>query len=247
MTTDPEEIRAYFDREDVLEHYARATAHVGLWRSEEMVFCRLFQPQHRLLEVGCGTGRIALGLHELGYQHVLGVDLSRSMIKRARLLATLLEYPVSFQVGDATRLAFEDGLFDGAIFGFNGLMQIPGRASRRMALQEILRVVRPGGYFVFTAHDRDHYTARRYWSAEAERWRTGSQDPGLAEFGDRMVDSDLGRHFIHVPSRAEVLEDLTIAGWEWIEDALRSDIANEPQDVREFADECRFWIVRRPH
>lgn len=246
MTTDSEEIRAYFDREDVLEHYARATANLGLWRSEEVVFRRLFQAQDRLLEVGCGTGRIALGLHELGYQHLLGVDLSRSMIKRARLLATLLEYQVSFQVGDATRLIFEDGLFDGAIFGFNGLMQIPARTARQTALREILRVVRPGGYFAFTSHDRDHYTSRSYWTAEAERWRTGAQNPALAEFGDRIVESDIGRHFIHVPSRPEVLEDLASAGWEWIEDAMRSEIANEPQDVREFADECRFWIVRRP-
>lgn len=246
MTMDKDALQAYFEDEAVLDLYGRATANIGLWHSEEMVFQKYFQPEDRILEIGCGTGRIALGLHELGYRHLLGIDLSRGMVKRARHLATVLEYPVSFQVGDATRLKFDDGLFDGAIFGFNGLMQIPGRAARRRALSGIRRVVRPGGYFVFTTHDRDHFSSGESWEAEAARWETGRQDPALEEFGDRIVQSPIGTYYIHIPSSEEIAADLVETGWDLRAHAMRSEIVNEPAEVREFSDDCRFWAARHP-
>lgn len=241
-----ESLRAYFEREDVLDHYARATASVGLWRSEESLCRRLFRPTDRLLDLGCGTGRIALGLHEIGYEHVLGVDFARAMVKRARQLATLLEYPVSFQVGDARSLSFDDALFDGVVFGFNGLMQIPGASDRLRALREIRRILRPGGLFLFTTHDREHYGWQSFWKEEAGRWEAGEQDGRLQEFGDRWVEADIGAHYIHVPTRGEVEEALQTTGWKLIERHARTALANEPAEVREFSDDCLFWVARRP-
>ena len=77
------------------------------------------------------------------------------MVAAARQLARKMEYAVPFRAADATALAFEDGMFDGAIFGFNGLMQIPSRALRQQALAEMRRVVRPGGRLIFTRRSRN--------------------------------------------------------------------------------------------
>ena len=121
-------VKSYFESDPVVEHYAQAVAHLGLWQSEEKILTRVFKRDVSLLELGCGAGRIALGLYELGYKNILATDYSKGMIKRARHLAKLLEYPVPFRVADATNLEFEDNVFDGAIFGFNGLMQIPSVA-----------------------------------------------------------------------------------------------------------------------
>src|SRR5690606_17818856 len=132
-------VREYFDGKKVVDHYRRATANLGLWASEERVLLKLFSPTSRLLDVGTGTGRVAVGLAELGFVHVLGIDVSREMVKEARRIARVLELPVAFRQGDATQLKFDDDLFDGAIFSFNGLMQIPGRAARRRAFAEIIR------------------------------------------------------------------------------------------------------------
>lgn len=245
MSETPEEmLRKYFSSPPVLEHYLRATAAVGLWRSEQIVFERYFAKSATLLEVGCGTGRIAMGLHELGYRHLLGIDLSRAMIEAARDAARSLDYGISFQVADACALPFEDGLFDGAIFGFNGLMQIPGRERRRAALREIRRVIASQGILAFTTHDRASRHFRDFWEAERVRWDEGKQDPALIEFGDRILPGEEGQLFIHVPSLVEVREDLDATGWELDFTAFRRDIANESQLVRDFADECRFFAAR---
>lgn len=242
---DPSVVREFYDGERAVEHYRRATAAVGLWESEEILLRQLFGPEDRLLDLGTGTGRIALGLAELGYRHILGVELSRGMVKEARRLAQLLGLPVAFRQGDATSLKLGDELFDGAIFGFNGLMQIPGRERRRQALREIRRVVRPGAYFLFTAHDRDQSKYRNFWKQEKRRWESGRQDPALLEFGDRYEETDLGKLYIHVPTVKEVREDLKASGWSCEWERPRSTIANESFPVREFSDECRFYLARK--
>lgn len=243
---DASEVKSFYNSDRVVAHYSRAAAKVGLWRSEEAVFTRLFEPEDCLLELGTGAGRIALGLAELGFRNILGIDLSTAMIKEARKLNRLLEYGVSFQTMDATRLDLPDGQFDGAIFGFNGLMQIPGRENRHLALAEVYRVLRPGAIFVFTTHDRDHSKHKSFWRAEKKRWSHGNQKPELDEFGDRYEDTPLGMLYIHVPTAPEIRKDLKAVGFKIEMDALRSNLANEPWDVRAFSDECRFWVVRRP-
>ncbi len=241
-----ETVLNYFESEEVVEHYAEAAARLGLWRSEEKLFRRLFKPDDTLLELGCGCGRIAFGLAELGYRNLLALDYSQPMIKRARHLARLLEYAVHFKVGDATALEFEDACFDGAIFGFNGLMQIPGQANRAAALAEIFRVLRPGAWFVFTAHDRENRMHQDFWEKEAERWRTKKQRAELDDYGDRFEPTPLGDLYIHVPTRAEMNAQLEAVGFRVEVDILRSELAMESAEVREFSDDTRFWVVQKP-
>jgi hypothetical protein len=50
---------------------------------------------------------------------------------------------------------------------------------------------------------------------------------------------------MHLPDRAEILEDLASAGWIHDFDSMRRDLARESRTVVEFSDECRFWVARR--
>ncbi len=239
------EIKSWFGRESVVEHYAEAAVDIGLWASEELVLQRVFAPTDTLLEVGCGAGRICLGLWELGYRGIIGTDFSRAMIQQARRIAAKLDYSVPLRVADARKLAFEEEIFDGVIFGFNGLMQIPGRADRRGALVELRRVVRRGGRLVFTTHDRAAGSPAGFWAEETQRWETGEQDPRLHEFGDRIVTSDHGPIYIHIPDRDEVVDDLRATGWTLREDAMRSEICRESEAVEAFSVDCRFWVAEK--
>jgi len=240
------EAQLYFAQPEVVENYAKAVSRVGLWVSEERIFKRVFQPEDSILELGCGAGRIALGLWELGYRRVLGTDYCREMVAEARRINQVLEYGAPFQTADATQLEFDDGHFDGAIFGFNGLMQIPGRDNRQRAMREIARVVRPGGWFVFTGHDRDRHGRKSFWREEAKRWREGRQHPQVHEFGDLYYQAEEGYWmYIHAANSEEVAADLAAAGFRVDATALRSEICMEPPEVREFSDDTRFWVVQR--
>ena len=244
---DSETIKAYYRTPSVLDHYTRATTGIGLWLSEKIAFTKLFHKRMQLLEVGTGTGRISFALEHLGYENLTAVDLSEAMIGQAlRIVEASKGSIVRFSVADACDLPFDDESFDGAIFGFNGMMQIPRRESRRQAMKEIFRVLRPGSHFVFTTHDRDNPHHRKFWEQQAKLWADGRQNPSLEDFGDRYEETPMGMLFIHIPVRSEIREDITAAGFKYESDTPRSLLANENAEVREFSDDCRFWIVRKP-
>ncbi len=243
---DSEAVKNYFESVPVLDQYTEAAKNLGLWQSEEKIFTRIFGHEDSILELGCGAGRIAFGLHELGYKNILATDYSSGMIQRARHLAKLLEYSIPFRVADATALEFEDSVFDGAIFGFNGLMQIPKKERRAQALKEIMRVIRPGAWFVFTTHDRERSRHQDFWLKEEERWRLNQQSEEMDDFGDRFQITQSGAHFIHVPTAQEMEAVLNCVGFRIEATVMLSEISVEAKEVNDFADDCRFWVVQKP-
>jgi SAM-dependent methyltransferase len=185
-------------------------------------------------------------MHGLGFHDILATDLCPKMVQEFRRICRLLELSIPSKVVDATAIPFEDNIFDGVIFGFNGLMQIPGAANRQRAIHEVYRVLRPGHFFVFTTHDRDHWKFKDYWKKEQLRWRKGQQQLELIDFGDMVLDDALGKLFLHVPTVREVIDMLKSVGFMVEANMMRSQLANEPLKVREFADDCRFWVAMKP-
>ncbi len=249
----PAQVRADFDDLVSVAHYTRAAHFLGLWESERSLIGRFF-PDHAapLIEAGCGAGRATLGLWTLGYRDLTAFDFAAEQLSQARHLAAERGADaIRFLHADATALEncpeTRERVFSGALFLFNGLMQIPGRARRRTALHGLRAVCAPGAPLLFTTHDRDHSPAERVlWRLEAARWEGGAQDPCLVEFGDRYFEDEAGRTFMHLPDRAEILADLAATGWTHEFDALRREVAHESRAVRDFSDECRFWVARNP-
>ena len=67
----------------------------------------------------------------------------------------------------------------------------------------------------------------------------------LQEFGDRYFSDESGNTFMHLPDRQEILEDLAATGWNHTHDVMRRQVSAETRAVRDFSDECRFWIAHR--
>ena len=244
---DEKVVLSYFEGRAVLDHYEEAARRIGLWASEELVFRKCFQDQKtEILELGCGVGRISFSLWMLGYGNLTASDVSSKMVKRALSIQKERSSEINFLQSDATQLSFDNNSFDGVIFGFNGLMQIPHRANRKKAMQECFRVLRPNGKFVFTSHDRSLPKWKKFWENERKKWKIGSQDKALLEFGDRYGDTPNGKLFIHVPDTSDIRKDLKEVGFLLERDVLRSRVADESQMVKDFSDECRFWIARKP-
>jgi SAM-dependent methyltransferase len=98
-------------------------------------------PAARLVEIGVGTGRVALPLHRRG-RRVVGVDLSAPMLARYRAKAAALGLPPpALALADATRLPLRDRSVD-AVLEVHVLHLIP---AWRAALAEARRVLAPGG------------------------------------------------------------------------------------------------------
>jgi SAM-dependent methyltransferase len=115
-------------------------------------------PEELCLEIGVGTGRIALPLVEAGVR-IVGIDISREMLRR--LVAKRPGENPQVAVADATSLPFAEKTFGSAIAS-HVLHLIPGW---RDAVMEIMRVVRPGGVLLVSRGGRD----RSPWVEEVTR------------------------------------------------------------------------------
>lgn len=161
----------------------------------------------RLLEVGIGTGRIALPLsRHVG--RVVGLDLARPMMQR--LVAKRTDEPVFVVEGDATDLPFASHTFD-AVMTVHVFHLI---SPWRRALDELKRVLRPGGVMVYGTNN----------------W--GEGHPGLQAISDayRAVipsHNDAGKGL----PRGQEKESLNEAGWERIgeEHVHRFTVQRTPQ------------------
>lgn len=245
-------VREDFNDLRAVVHYTKAAHRLGLWASERILIERFFPDKNvRLIEAGCGAGRVSVALAEAGYTRLHAFDFAEELLAQAQSLALERNVNLTLFHADATQLtkchAIRDTGFDGALFMFNGLMQIPLRRNRRRALRQLAAVCRPVAPLLFTTHDRDDSPAERaLWRLEAARWAKGKQDPILREFGDRYYEEDgVGRTFMHLPVREEILADLKATGWTHTFDAMRRQIAVESRSVRDFSDECRFWVAHR--
>jgi SAM-dependent methyltransferase len=102
-----------------------------------------------VLEIGCGSGRYALQIAETTGCTLVGVDLNDSGIRNANALARQanLDARVHFEQCDVAKaLPLADASFD-AVFANDVLCHIPGRFA---LLQEIHRVLKPGGRLIFS-------------------------------------------------------------------------------------------------
>ncbi|TFB08839.1 class I SAM-dependent methyltransferase [Candidatus Atribacteria bacterium MT.SAG.1] len=244
---DTDFIRKSFTTEKTVSDYTKAVSEIGLWESEKMMIKKYFNPEGQILDIGCGAGRTTIGLYKLGYHLVEGLDLSEAMIVQARRISKELNYNITFRVGDAACLDYDDETFKTALFSFNGIMQIPGRENRIKALKEIKRILKPKGYFLFTTHDRDGSKEyESFWKEERRKWALHLEDKSLHEFGDRIIKMEERDIFLHFSTREEVISSLEEVGFILIEGVLRSELCEESEEVKKFSTDCILWLVQKP-
>jgi SAM-dependent methyltransferase len=99
----------------------------------------------RIIEIGVGTGRIAIPLAERGVR-VTGIDISSKMLARLREKRT----DIGVMLAEASRPPLRDSTFDGALF-VHILHLVPDPEA---TLRATLRLVRPGGVIIESRDDR---------------------------------------------------------------------------------------------
>jgi ubiquinone/menaquinone biosynthesis C-methylase UbiE len=104
-------------------------------------------PQPRCLEIGCGQGAVTRLLVERFGAQAVATDFDPEQVAVAQQRLADLDEPVEFRVVDARAMPFDDAQFDG-VFSFGVLHHI--LRGWRQVIAETARVLRPGGWFVFT-------------------------------------------------------------------------------------------------
>lgn len=224
---------------DVTQEKYTLIAEEGLWQSEEVLIKKYFKPNSSILDVGCGTGRTTILLHQMGYQ-ITGVDITPQMIATAKKIAQSKNLNINYQIGDATNLKFQDNSFDNALFANNGWTQIPGKQNRLEALKEIYRILKPGGHYIFTAHKR--YYSGFYLLFWIKQWIKFYILKSLGfkikeiDFGDRFFTRNVGgkklkqKQYIHISSTKEVKEQIKNSGFKLIYQVSMGEISKIDAD-----------------
>jgi ubiquinone/menaquinone biosynthesis C-methylase UbiE len=192
VTATPDQVRAAYDDPklaNVLYHDWEASTYDDKWSISYDQRCIDYAsdrfthvaggdgwPYARALELGCGTGFFLLNLKQAGVLdegHV--TDISPGMVAAAQRNAESLGFSVAGRVADAEQLPYGDATFD-LVVGHAVLHHIP---DVELAMREVLRVLKPGGRFVFAGEptQRGDWVARKLsratWWAATRATRSG--------------------------------------------------------------------------
>jgi 2-polyprenyl-3-methyl-5-hydroxy-6-metoxy-1,4-benzoquinol methylase len=139
------------------------------------------------LDLGCGQGSYAIELVKRGYQ-VWGIDTSAAQIETARQNADRSGLVMELRAGQLTEQEFADASFD-FVYSINVFHHITSQEDRAATLNEVARILRPGGLFILQEINVSNPLNRLYMSYifplinriddGSEVWLLPSRLPGL--------------------------------------------------------------------
>jgi SAM-dependent methyltransferase len=168
----------------------------------------------RLVDLGCGTGRLLIPFARRGYL-VLGVDLSEEMLAVAREKVAEAGVPVALLRANVAELdSLRDGSFDYAACLFSTLGMVCGADVRRRVVGHARRLLRPGGRFVLHVHNKWF----NLWDRGGRDWLLRESLRGWlgrAGAGDRLMPAHQGIAglTLHMFTRREAVRLLESAGF----------------------------------
>ncbi len=129
-----------------LESYV-LKAKEGLWKEEEILVKKYLNKKDKVLIVGCGTGREIIGLKKLGFNNLVGVDISPDMIREAKKLLPDVKLITS------NIIEFKPTRKYDAILYFNNIIeQIPNKKDRVKAILKPKQLLNKKGKIILTSH-----------------------------------------------------------------------------------------------
>jgi SAM-dependent methyltransferase len=204
----------YLHDPDIANGYDQALKDAPLLAVDSRFAERHFARTGDVIDLGCGTGRLAVRLASLGHR-VVGVDLSEEMLRVLGTKARAANVNVARAKANLVQLdGLADQSFDYAACLFSTLGMIAGAENRRRVLQHAFRLLRAGGVFVLHVHNRWH----NLYDPAGRRWLLLDSVGRLArsaECGDRPMPTHNGLAglALHHYTQREIIVELRQAGF----------------------------------
>lgn len=112
----------------------------------------------KILDLGFGDGRNMPLLHDLGFE-IYGVEISDEICQLTKARMDRLGIPVTVSTGSNSRIPYTDRAFD-YVLACHACYYVAAGESFMHNLNEITRVLRPGGRFIFSLAKADSYILR---------------------------------------------------------------------------------------
>jgi len=216
---------SYYDKTRALPHWVSHAV------TESIIDLGHIARESRSLEIGIGTGRIAVPLLQRGVS-VTGVDLSLAMMAELQSKNANHNLRAALAQADANALPFPDATFDCAV----AVHVFHLVANWQHAVQEAWRVVKRGGILLITYHRRDPQSAnvriRRRLSEKAKERSIDARRPGAQSYDELRAEFDklgktrlveIARWVERTISIAQILDEINAR--------LTSDTWMIPEDV----------------
>ncbi len=157
----PEWWKTYFTKDWLLLEPMKGGAGAAHWIASILGI----PPSSRILDLGCGYGRISIELAKLGYD-VVGFDYSTDLLEIAKESAKKQGVRVDFVRGDMRQLSYEDE-FDAVVSWSNSFGYFTDDENEHV-IQLISRSLRKNGKLVLDLHHRDSYIRKYLRPQEAD-------------------------------------------------------------------------------
>ena len=136
---------------------------------QELISAAKLEPGQRILDIGCGTGTLAVMLkRQYASSSLIGLDPDPKALRRARTKATRNGVSVQFDQGFADKLPYKDDSFERVFSSF--MFHHLDEQERKSMLREVLRVLTPRGSFHlldFVANQPSHGLLDRWLQSHA--------------------------------------------------------------------------------
>jgi SAM-dependent methyltransferase len=216
-----------------------------LFHADERALDKRFIEVGRVVDLGCGAGRHSLRFAGRGFS-VTAVDLSRPMLEMVDFKARELGIELTTVQSNLCGLGcFPDQVFDYALSMFSTLGMIRGPESRRRALSEARRILKPGGRIALHVHN--------FWlnlrDSQGRRWLWSQVWPALfsrSNLGDRrMTYRGIPGMYVHLYRWGELKRELRCAGFRIQEVLPLNEVTSALIEAPWFAHSFRAggWIV----